>query len=236
MKRFVVLSICLLLLGAMTANAAIVNVTGVTTLGDVQVNGTWDTTTGVVDIYLAGLTGTKAGLKVLNNEGAWTTTGGTFGVRPMVATSPLFQNATTFNSYGTYSVENFSTAVSAYANWGRNGSTTGQSSLLNGSWSQGGAVPYDLVPNATAYQNGPFGGTTNGAGLNSSLIAEFLTTSGTTQIDWGTYTPATNKFGFSDGSTEVVAFHLSPVPEPTTLALLGCGLFGLLAYAWRKRK
>jgi len=27
-----------------------------------------------------------------------------------------------------------------------------------------------------------------------------------------------------------------PVPEPSTLALLGCGLFGLLAYAWRKRK
>jgi len=28
----------------------------------------------------------------------------------------------------------------------------------------------------------------------------------------------------------------SVVPEPSTLALLGCGLFGLLAYAWRKRK
>lgn len=27
-----------------------------------------------------------------------------------------------------------------------------------------------------------------------------------------------------------------PVPEPSTIALLGCGLFGLLAYAWRKRK
>ena len=26
------------------------------------------------------------------------------------------------------------------------------------------------------------------------------------------------------------------VPEPSTLALLACGLVGLLAYAWRKRK
>ncbi|NLF08580.1 MAG: PEP-CTERM sorting domain-containing protein [Pirellulaceae bacterium] len=29
---------------------------------------------------------------------------------------------------------------------------------------------------------------------------------------------------------------ITKVPEPSTLALLGCGLFGLLAYAWRKRK
>lgn len=29
---------------------------------------------------------------------------------------------------------------------------------------------------------------------------------------------------------------VDPVPEPSTLALLACGLFGLLAYAWRKRK
>jgi hypothetical protein len=26
------------------------------------------------------------------------------------------------------------------------------------------------------------------------------------------------------------------VPEPSTLALLACGLFGLLAYPWRKQK
>ena len=32
------------------------------------------------------------------------------------------------------------------------------------------------------------------------------------------------------------SFNLTVVPEPGTLALLACGLFGILAYAWRKRK
>ncbi|MBN1395823.1 MAG: PEP-CTERM sorting domain-containing protein [Pirellulales bacterium] len=31
-------------------------------------------------------------------------------------------------------------------------------------------------------------------------------------------------------------FRIEQIPEPSTLALLGCGLVGLLAYAWRKRK
>jgi hypothetical protein len=33
-----------------------------------------------------------------------------------------------------------------------------------------------------------------------------------------------------------VPHQIVPIPEPGTLALFGCGLFGVLAYAWRKRK
>jgi hypothetical protein len=33
-----------------------------------------------------------------------------------------------------------------------------------------------------------------------------------------------------------VSFSVSEVPEPSTVVLLACGLAGLVAYAWRKRK
>ncbi len=61
-----------------------------------------------------------------------------------------------------------------------------------------------------------------------------------------------NTFGtiyVSKGATSGVIFNgqmgdntyfgncsFTTVPEPLTIVLLGCGLFGLLAYAWRKRK
>ncbi len=41
--------------------------------------------------------------------------------------------------------------------------------------------------------------------------------------------------GNADFSPQVVVGY-TPVPEPGTFALLGAGLVGLLAYAWRKRK
>jgi hypothetical protein len=45
---------------------------------------------------------------------------------------------------------------------------------------------------------------------------------------------ANESFPAFTGHGDTVTFI--PIPEPSSLALLGCGLFGLLAYAWRKRK
>lgn len=57
-----------------------------------------------------------------------------------------------------------------------------------------------------------------------------------------TFTATDTTLNFNvDGQADVVlaGFNLqsvAPVPEPSTMILLGCGLAGLLAYAWRKRK
>jgi hypothetical protein len=56
-----------------------------------------------------------------------------------------------------------------------------------------------------------------------------------TVISWQTDVPQTLHFS-SDVPAGVWAMAVSQVPEPGTMGLLACGLFGAIAYAWRKRK
>ena len=43
---------------------------------------------------------------------------------------------------------------------------------------------------------------------------------------------------YADGSSDSFAIQsdVEPVPEPSTLALLGIGIAGMAAYGWRRRK
>ena len=59
---------------------------------------------------------------------------------------------------------------------------------------------------------------------------EFTPTAAASSYDVGLFNPSVNcTFGFDSVS-------LTAVPEPSTLVLVFVSIFGLLAYAWRKRK
>jgi hypothetical protein len=58
-----------------------------------------------------------------------------------------------------------------------------------------------------------------------------------TVLNFSTATAQTLTLSLNDhAGIFALAVNTNPVPEPGTLVLLGCGLFGLAAYAWRKRK
>ena len=78
----------------------------------------------------------------------------------------------------------------------------------------------------------------NGSGGNSVFkfalapLGQVTGTEFSVLVGKGTVPPMTDRSHYMG-----VAYRfVSEVPEPSTLALLGCGLLGLLAYAWRKRR
>ena len=231
MKRFVVLSVCLLLLGAATANADLL---GTTTAGTIGVSYTWDSKNAaydLVNIYAKTFGGEAAGSNLLLVEGPWTATGGQFLVHAGPATNATYQayTASTNLSLGAYSGVNFST-VNGSAVWARQSGTVGTvTNLIQGGWYTASGSGEEISPTNTA--DNDF------AGYPENMIAQLKVTKGTTMITFGG--GQNDKFGYSynQGTTQVTAFAVQNiVPEPSTIALLGCGLFGLLAYAWRKRK
>jgi hypothetical protein len=78
----------------------------------------------------------------------------------------------------------------------------------------------------------------------STLVALPYTTSGTSTFWWNalkenawTLDMGGDTIGANLGSSGPAGiFSIGSVPEPSTIALLGMGAFGLLAWAWRRRK
>jgi hypothetical protein len=237
MKRLIALCVCLLMVAAVPASADLM---GTVTQGNLTVGATVDTSNtayNVVDVWLESLTGPLVGSECSELSGRWTAVGGTMKVDPAAATTSAFKKQTVLSTGGgTYSGINFHNYVGAFGRDGLN--TSNQSSYLycDEWYSDGGDPTSELYPVSAVGKD-----TLNGDGqYPESLIGEFLVTKATTAISFTNLLDGQISTGFTydynSGTTQNTVFSISLVPEPSTFALLGCGLFGLLAYAWRKRK
>ncbi len=246
MKRLAALSVCILLMMVATAGATVILPVNVTD-GGIGLVATLDTTSvpgyDVVDLYVTSLPSGMTGLQIV--QGEIDAVGGTFYVYNKAATNLAFQSDTTQLGLDAglsppYTAWDFSTANGA-AVWSRDGGTTHNSASLMGGWHDNG-VAGDAILAGTNLTKDDSGGTwVNGDGYARNFLAEFVVTTGTTQITCtASQTDPREVNGFNYlplGQSLTTAFNVPiVVPEPSTIALLGCGLFGLLAYAWRKRK
>ena len=243
MKRLVVLSVCLLLASAATAKADIL---GTTSSGNIVIGSVWDTTDdpnyNYVSIFAEALKGLAAGSQINLIEGKWTAVDGMFAVASKAATNNTFQTDTTWAGLDAgassgmptgYSAVNFS-AFMGGSLWSRDNGTATTSNTIAGGWYDNAVAANDLFVTSDRAND------QNGDSYPSDLLGIFKVTKSTTAITFAS-DGNTGSYGFgyaygSGGTMEVTNFTTLPSPEPSSIALLGCGLFGLMAYAWRKRK
>ena len=247
MRVSLILGVCIVLCGAVVAQASPLPCTGT---GDIQKGDFTYTRTPVtiygtsldeLQIYFTTAPTAAAGDNLQILEGTWTALTGGIWSDPLPL-NPSFQADTNNSitnvgkSHENYATEyglsyvNFDTSNgSAYWALGtqlatNSGAGTGSYAYLEGSW-------YASTPSTGSLPAG-------------SLAAMVFVTPGANATftgSWGApvsgggsgLTPG--GFGFSNSVTCVGTFSTT-VPEPSTLFLAAGGLVGLLCYAWRKRR
>jgi hypothetical protein len=230
MKRLLFLSMCILLIGAAMVNAEIIKVDANRTVYD----GTYDKVVLTITGFDGALLQGESALTTM--LGTWTCTGG----MDLLGTAGNWYTKTV-NDYDGQDVAapqswvDFSTKSPDTAT--RTGVSGAYTSFYEGyantpdSGNQFGLVPVDIS----------VGGSDN-AFDNTLLGVFYVKHADTSWVPGATIWTGIAAFGIQPqgGGGDVypssVVINGAPTPEPSTLALLGSGLFGLLAYAWRKRK
>ena len=121
------------------------------------------------------------------------------------------------------------------------GCTWGANDIVLDCYGGAAIVQWKAPVAGTAVANVTFGAlsVTTYEGFNGVVVK---TADGSGGVTWSdTFTVnAGDCIAFATGGSSLTVFHetitVTSIPEPSTVVLLGSGLFGLLCYAWRKRK
>jgi hypothetical protein len=232
MKRLLLLSACILLACATVVQAELITCTATR-----EVVGAYDKVTlrlvGMVD---SGTVAVPADDIISTIAGTWTANGGTIRLN---GTSSNW-SAKTLNDYDAQDTDT-NVPNQTWVNMSVKGPSS--VSYVGGTFASGGnsAVTsftegFSMTTNSTNdYGLAPTDYTDNG--FDNTLLGVFYVGHNTWNpgdtIWTGTCGFASHTGGLAIGA---VPSSIQIVPEPSTIALLASGLFGLLAYAWRKRK
>ena len=242
MKPPVVLGLCILLGSSLVAKAELITVSQTRSV----FNGTYDK----VVLNVTGITGSDVptGTPITGLEGTWTLpAGGYFYLNSSAATWPakLSNDADAQDVAGPETWLDFGNYNSAntHSRGGQNGSNNNQWNAFTISYNCDPSIYgtyYNYFIGPTDYTPGNDGSGNAGAGFDNTLLAVLYVTHATPDLSGKTIFSGTGDYALPLGggaqSGIATTLQVVGVPEPSILALLGCGLMGLLAYVWRKRQ
>jgi hypothetical protein len=235
MKRTALACVAIVMSWSLAAMADSINILDTddsTSLGTLSVTRTTLTNWDELDLYVTSLSGKAAGTTINLLVGSWSAEGDgspVIGLYAGTGTTWVTKMRNSNNTVG-QSIVNFSLTAGA-SQFTRVAGTGGYTVVSSGSGATAGSwyADKDITPSQDLSAFDADAGTESDDGIDETLLAKMYVTKGADVSFSGA-------FGFSNGTTPNASFTTVAVPEPGTLAMLAAGLFGLMAYAWRKRK